>query len=128
MQIQHVLFSKSIKNAKFFWLWPRIWSAQLCNGFTLCCGFICFICFNCKIVVNFDFNCYYPRINKEIIIIIEAHFCTSNCCFSLDYLTFHFNQNRKANSSFQNYIPQSYRVRFCYLNWCMYRENNLRTY
>ena len=99
--MQHVLFSRCIKNVKFSWLQPQNWSVQLCNGFTLCCGFICFISFNYKIVVNFGFNFYYPRINKDktiiiiikIIIIIEAHFYTSYCCFSLDYFTFSSIQN-----------------------------------
>ena len=36
----------------------------------LCCDFICFIYFNYKIVVNFDFNFHYLRINKNIIKII----------------------------------------------------------
>ena len=36
----------------------------------LCCDFICFIYFNHKIVVNFDFNFHYLRINKNIIKII----------------------------------------------------------
>ena len=41
---------------------------QLCIGFTLCCGFICFIYLNYKIE-NLDFNFYYARINKDVIII-----------------------------------------------------------
>ena len=36
----------------------------------LCCDFICFIYFNYKIVVNFDFNFHYLRISKNIIKII----------------------------------------------------------
>ena len=30
-----------------------------------------------------------------IIIIIEVHFYTLYCCFSMDYLPFHFNENPK---------------------------------
>ena len=57
----------------------------------LCCDFICFIYFNYKIVVNFDFNFYYWRINKDVIIkikimiimitIIKRHFYTSIAVF-----------------------------------------------
>ena len=50
------------------------------------------------------------------------------CCFSLDYLTFHSIQNPKTSSCFKNWIPQSYLVGFCYLKWCMRRDNNLMTH
>ena len=107
MQMQHVLFPKCINNVKFSWLHPQFWSVQLCNGFTLCYGFICYIYFNHKVAVNVDFNFYYPIVNKDIII-IEAHFYNLNCCFFLDNLTFYSIQNPKTNLCFQHCIPQSY--------------------
>ena len=60
-------FSKYIRNFKFSWLRPRIWYVQLCNGFTLCYCFICFIYVSYKIVVSFDFYFYHLIINKDII-------------------------------------------------------------
>ena len=59
---------------------------------------------------------------------IEAQLCTSYCCFSMDYLTFHSILNPKTNSCRLNCIPQSYLVWFCYFNWCMRRDNNLKTH
>ena len=62
--MQHELFSKCINNVKLFWPRPWIWSVQLCNGLLyVVVLFVLYIL--TAYCCNFDFNFYYPRINKD---------------------------------------------------------------
>ena len=65
-------------------------------------------------------------------IIIEVHFYTLYCCFSMDYLPFHFNENPKQTLTSKTIYHSPTLWGFCHLSWwhghIQQLETQLRNY